>query len=82
MDSDGILYLCEDAAEEETLIKAGIKRAKGIIAALATDIDNVYLILTARQLNPSFETIIHPGDTVIAVGEEKNLKKLETKLNL
>jgi voltage-gated potassium channel len=187
MDADDILYLCEDAADEATLVKAGIKRAKGVIAALATDIDNVFLILTARQLNgdlfivaraasqaskskliaagadkvespyeigaasmaqrilrptvtnfldlafsyhnndiqmeeipvgptsslanimlkdtgirqdfnliiiaikkadgsmqfnPSFETMIHPGDTVIAVGEEKKLKKLEKKLNL
>jgi len=187
MDADDILYLCEDAAEETTLIKAGIHRAKGVIAALATDIDSVFLILTARQLNPdlfivarasrqgsrskliaagadkveapyeigaaamaqrilrptvtnfldlaisyqnsdiqmeeipvgptsrlanimlqdtgirqdfnliiiaikkndgsmqfnpSFETMIRPGDTVIAVGEEENLKKLETKLNL
>ena len=186
MDADDIIYLSEDASEETTLVKAGIKRAKGVIAALATDIDNVYLILTARQLNPdlfivaragkqgskskliaagadkvespyaigaaamaqrilrptvtnfldlafsyqnsdiqmeeipvgptsslanimlqdtgirqdfnliiiaikkadgsmqfnpSFETMIRPGDTVIAVGEEENLKKLETKLN-
>jgi len=36
----------------------------------------------SMQFNPSFETMIRPGDTVIAVGEEKNLKKLETKLNL
>jgi len=52
MDQNSVLYLCEEATEESTLIKAGIQRAKGLVASLATDIDNVFLILTARQLNP------------------------------
>jgi voltage-gated potassium channel len=52
MDEDGILYVAGDAADEASLIKAGIKRAKGLIAALATDTDNVFLVLTARQLAP------------------------------
>ncbi len=51
MESDGVLYVCGDASEEETLLKAGIKNAKVLVAALATDIDNVFLTLTARQLN-------------------------------
>jgi voltage-gated potassium channel len=53
MEKDGILYLCEEATEESVLIKAGIKRARGLVASLATDIDNVFLTLTARQLNPN-----------------------------
>ena len=52
MDGDGILYVAGDAADEANLVKAGIKRAKGLIAALATDTDNVFLVLTARQLAP------------------------------
>jgi K+/H+ antiporter YhaU regulatory subunit KhtT len=31
--------------------------------------------------NPSYETVIELGDTVIAVGQEGNLQKLENKLN-
>ena len=50
MDEDGILYISGEAADENNLIKAGIKRAKGLVAALATDTDNVFLVLTARQL--------------------------------
>ncbi len=42
MEEDGVLYLCEEATEESALIKAGIKRAKGLVASLATDIDNVF----------------------------------------
>ncbi len=52
MDEDKILYVSGDAAREANLHKAGIERAKGLVAALATDTDNVFVVLTARQLNP------------------------------
>jgi voltage-gated potassium channel len=35
----------------------------------------------SMKFNPSFESIIHEGDTLIAVGEDDNLKKLEEILN-
>jgi voltage-gated potassium channel len=57
MDADGILYVAGDAADETNLIKAGIKRAKGLIAALATDTDNVFLVLSARQIAPELTII-------------------------
>ena len=52
MDKDKVLYLSGDSTDEVNLLKAGIQRAKGLIAALATDTANVFLVLTARQLNP------------------------------
>lgn len=52
MDNDKMVYVSGDAGDEITLLRAGIKRAKGLIAVLATDTDNVFLVLTARQLNP------------------------------
>lgn len=52
MDEDGVLYINGEAADENTLIKAGIERAKGLVAVLGTDTDNVFLVLTARQLAP------------------------------
>jgi len=52
MDKDKVLYLSGDATDEVDLLKAGIQRAKGLIAVLATDTANVFLVLTARQLNP------------------------------
>ncbi|MEA3280836.1 MAG: potassium channel protein [Thermodesulfobacteriota bacterium] len=57
MDEDGVLYITGDAADEATLIRAGIKQAKNLIAVLATDVDNVFLVLTARQLNPDLYII-------------------------
>ena len=57
LDTDKILYVPGDATDEENLLKAGIERAKGLIAALATDTENVFLVLTARQLNPDLYII-------------------------
>lgn len=52
MDEDGVLYLIGEATDENLLIKAGIRQAKGLITAVATDADNVFLTLIAKQLNP------------------------------
>jgi voltage-gated potassium channel len=52
MDEDGVLYLQGEATDENLLLKAGIKSAKGLVAAVATDADNVFLTLIAKQLNP------------------------------
>ena len=47
----GVLFVEGDATDDETLIRAGIDRAKGLISALRHDPDNVFVTLTARQLN-------------------------------
>jgi voltage-gated potassium channel len=52
MDKDGILYVLGGATDEATLMKAGIKRARGIISVLGSDADNVFLVLIAKRLNP------------------------------
>ena len=46
-----ILAIVGDATDEETLQRAGIERASGLIAALPNDADNVMVTLTARDLN-------------------------------
>jgi len=52
MEADRVLFITGNATEEANLIKAGIQKAKGLVAVLATDTDNVFLVLTARQLKP------------------------------
>ena len=52
-DQDGLLYLKEDAAQDETLLAAGIKRARGLVTTLGEDKDNVFVTLCARSLNPN-----------------------------
>lgn len=61
MEEDNVLYVFGDAADETNLLKAGIKRAKGLVAVLATDADNVFLVLTARQINPDLNIIARAG---------------------
>jgi voltage-gated potassium channel len=48
----GCLALEADASQEEILRRAGIERARGLIAAVGTDAENVYAVLTARVLRP------------------------------
>jgi voltage-gated potassium channel len=44
-----------DALDVKTLEKAGVKRAKTIVSALGSDSSNVFLSLTAKELNPAVE---------------------------
>ena len=49
---DGILGVEADASSEEVLTRVGIGRARGLIAVVGTDAENVYAVLTARGLRP------------------------------
>lgn len=48
----GGLAVEADASNEDTLRRVGIERARGLIAAVGTDAENVYTVLTARVLRP------------------------------
>lgn len=48
-----IPFIQGDASNEKILDKAGIKRAKALITALPNDADNVFVVLTAREMNPN-----------------------------
>jgi voltage-gated potassium channel len=48
----GYLYIDGDASRDEVLLNAGVKRAKGLVACADSDEANVYVILSARELNP------------------------------
>lgn len=48
---ENILTVLGDATHEETLHRAGIDKAKGVVCTLSKDSDNVFTVLTARQLN-------------------------------
>jgi len=52
LDRLGFLYLRGDATLDETLLEAGIERAKGIVSVVTNDSENVFIALTARGLNP------------------------------
>jgi voltage-gated potassium channel len=49
----GIVTLTADASKDETLRAARIDRAAGLVAAISSDAENVYVTLSAKVLNPS-----------------------------
>src|ERR1017187_7871984 len=49
----GLLAVAADSTQDETLRLVGIERARGLVAALATDADNLFVLLSAKGLNPS-----------------------------
>lgn len=53
-----IPYLIADATSDETLMRAGIEKARGLIAVLPRDEDNLFITLSARQLNPSLNIVV------------------------
>jgi voltage-gated potassium channel len=65
------LHLRGDATEDETLLRAGIKRAKGLISVVTSDTENVYITLTARGLNPDLFILARSGEE----GSELKLRR-------
>lgn len=66
----GELILHGNALNEHVLERAGIARAKGLISALASDADNVLVVLTARQMNPVLPIVARNAK----LGTERQLK--------
>lgn len=62
---ENFLFVEGDANEDECLRRAGIDRASGLAATLGNDAENVYLVLSARQLNAEL-TIVSWASSVEA----------------
>jgi voltage-gated potassium channel len=63
------LYVQGDATAEEMLIEAGIEHAAGLVSLIATDAMNVFICLTASQMNPKLKIIARSAED----GSEKKL---------
>jgi len=59
---EAILFVDGDATSDETLLQAGLMRAKSLITALTDEAANVYVTLTARQLNPAIQIIARASE--------------------
>ncbi len=55
--ADGFPYILGNANEDETLLMAGVERASCFISALPSDADNLFVVLSARQLNKNINII-------------------------
>ncbi|MGC8803407.1 MAG: potassium channel family protein [Bacteroidales bacterium] len=62
IDNARAFFIEGDATHDETLLRAGIERAGAIISVLPNDAENVFLVLTARQLNPKISIISKASD--------------------
>lgn len=58
----GILALAGDATRDQTLRQAGIERARGLIAALSSDADNLFVLLSAKGLNPRIYAVARAAE--------------------
>jgi voltage-gated potassium channel len=63
------LVVTGDATQEPVLRQAQVERARGLIAATTTDATNLYIVLTARGLNPRLKIIARASED----GAEKHL---------
>ncbi len=62
MVSDGVLYAIADPTQESVLRAAGVDSARGLICAVDSDADNVYITMTARAMNPTLFIVARASD--------------------
>ncbi|MGB0093938.1 MAG: NAD-binding protein [Solirubrobacteraceae bacterium] len=48
--AEGVLFIESDAADDETLGRAGVERARGVIACVDSDAENIFITLTVRGM--------------------------------
>ena len=58
----GMLALEADATLDDTLRSAGVTRAKGLIASLPSDAENLFIILSAKTLNPGLTVVTRASE--------------------
>lgn len=68
---NGYLFINGDATNDNILIKAGVERAKGLVAVVKTDAENVFTTLSAKELNPKLFVVTR----AIEEESESKLKK-------
>jgi len=67
----GMLAVAADSTRDETLRQAGVERARGLVAALSTDADNLFVLLSAKGLNPR----IYVAARAAEEGAEEKMKR-------
>ncbi len=73
----GLVFLRGDATQDQSLRDAGIERAKGLISVLPTDAENLFVVLSARGLNPDLLIV---SRAVEEGSEQKLLRAGATKV--
>lgn len=58
----GMLAIAADATRDDSLREAGVLKAKGLIAALPSDAENLFIILSAKTLNPKLTVVTRASE--------------------
>jgi voltage-gated potassium channel len=67
----GLLAIIADSTQDDTLRAAGIDHARGLVAALATDADNLFVLLSAKGLNPKIFVAVRAAEE----GAEEKMRR-------
>ena len=70
LDFEAPYFMKGDATKDEVLLEAGIKNARALITTLPLDADNLFVVLTAKQLNPHIKVISRAS-------QDSSVKKLK-----
>jgi len=70
-------HLPLDATSEDSLLKAGIERARGLVTAVQSDADNIFIILTAKGIRPDIFILSRSSDLK---NEQKLIKAGATRV--
>jgi len=81
-----ILVVEGQSTEESVLLHAGIEKAKGLVATMETEVDNIVTVLTARNLNNKIYIISNAitksgNEKLLKVGANKTLSAIEISGN-
>jgi len=68
---EGMLAVAADATRDDTLRQAGIEHARGLVAALSTDADNLFVLLSAKGLNPGLYVAVRAAEE----GAEEKMRR-------
>ncbi len=63
LQSEGMVVVAGDATKDEVLKEAGLERADGIMICTGSDTDNLFIVLSARTLNPNLNIVARSADT-------------------
>ncbi|BHH85640.1 potassium channel family protein [Desulforhopalus sp. 52FAK] len=77
LEAENILYLCRDATSDEALLEAGLERAIGLVTAVSSDANNVFISLSAKGLRPDIFILARASDES---NESKLLRAGATKV--
>ena len=63
--------IADNPAEDEVLIKAKINEASGLVAVLEEDKDNIFVVLSARALNPKLKIVAQAIEKTTVIKQQK-----------